>query len=79
MRRPHIQEHATNELANLIDHLLKPKGLMVHITASHFCMCWRGVEEHAFKMTTVAKKGLFNQLEHEKRFYQLLEIRQNKE
>lgn len=72
LRRPHIQEHATQELAKFIDKSLEPQGLMIKLTAKHFCMSWRGSQEDEFEMTTIAKTGLFNQLDNEKRFYELL-------
>lgn len=72
MRRPHIQEKSTQDLADLILKLLQPKGLIIQFTAAHFCMSWRGVNEQEFKMTTVAKRGLLNQLDYEQQFYQLL-------
>ena len=45
---------------------------MIKLTAKHFCMSWRGAQEDEFEMTTIAKTGLFNQLDNEKRFYELL-------
>ena len=73
MRRPHIQEKSTQDLADLIFKLLKPKGLIIQFTASHLCMSWRGVNEKAFQMTTVAKRGLLNQVQYEQQFYQLID------
>ena len=72
MRRPHIQEKSTQDLADLIFKLLQPKGLIIQFTAAHLCMSWRGVNEQAFQMTTIAKRGLLNQAQYEQQFYQLL-------
>lgn len=78
LRRPHIQEQATQNLANLIDEGLQARGVMIQLSAKHFCMTWRGVHEKDFVMTTVAKTGVFQQLDYENRFYELLAVKQNR-
>lgn len=59
MARPQIQEEATVQLADLIDELIKPKGLAVVIKAQHMCMTWRGVRETETYMTTSVMRGVF--------------------
>jgi GTP cyclohydrolase I len=56
-RRLQVQERLTNQVANLIDDQLMPKGVGVMITAKHFCMCSRGVNKQASDTVTSALRG----------------------
>lgn len=58
-RRPQIQEEMTEQIANLIEEQLKPKGVAVLIKAEHFCLTHRGVEEHESDMLTSVMRGEF--------------------
>lgn len=60
-RRMQIQERLTEEVANTIDEVLHPKGVMVIIEAQHMCMTMRGVGKQNSVMVTSAVRGLFKQ------------------
>lgn len=56
-RRLQVQERMTNQIANTIEEVLKPKGVGVMVTAKHFCMCSRGVNKQASDTVTSALRG----------------------
>jgi GTP cyclohydrolase I len=58
-RRLQVQERLTREIAQELDQILKPKGVMVHIEASHLCMMMRGVEKQKSATITKATLGVF--------------------
>lgn len=58
-RRPQIQEELTEQIADYIQKLMEPKGLMVFIKARHYCEIARGVREENIWMTTSSVKGIF--------------------
>lgn len=58
-RRLQVQERLTREIAQEINQILKPKGVMVHIEASHMCMMMRGVEKQKSATITKATLGAF--------------------
>jgi GTP cyclohydrolase I len=43
-RRINLQERLTKDIANYIDDILKPNGVLVYIECRHACMRNRGVE-----------------------------------
>lgn len=61
MARPQIQEEAIVQLADLLESTLKPRGLGLVLRASHSCMTWRGVMEHATTMTTSVMRGILRE------------------
>lgn len=61
MRRPQLQEELTVQVANHIEELLKPKGVIVVMKSEHFCEKLRGVEEHGSQMYTSCVRGYFLQ------------------
>lgn len=61
MSRPQIQEEATVQLADLIEKLIKPKGMAVVVKATHQCMTWRGVKDNGVSMTTSVMRGSFRE------------------
>lgn len=75
MARPHVQEDATKNLANFIQEKLKPRGLMVYLMATHFCMTWRGVREHETEMITTAVRGEFEDPVVQQKFLNLLKLK----
>lgn len=58
-KRLQIQEKMTNDIANDLDEVLKPLGVMVVIEAHHSCMGCRGVKKPRGIMTTSAVRGVF--------------------
>lgn len=71
--RPHIQEEAVMILADQIENLVKPQGLIVIVDAQHYCMKWRGVREPETSMVTSVVRGEFRDKPHLKaEFLQLI-------
>ena len=58
-RRLQIQERLTQQVAETIQELLKPKGVGVICEARHFCMMMRGVEKQHSGAITSAMLGAF--------------------
>ncbi len=58
-RRLQIQEKMTAQIANVIDEVLKPKGVAVVIEAAHQCMTTRGVHKPGVTMVTSRMLGAF--------------------
>jgi len=63
-RRLQIQENLTNQVADTLDELLKPRGIGVVSSAVHLCMMMRGVEKVNSKTTIVTTRGMFSQDTH---------------
>jgi GTP cyclohydrolase I len=60
-RRLQVQERMTQQIADVIQKYLKPKGVGVVSEAQHMCMMMRGVEKQNSFATTSAMHGLFKQ------------------
>ena len=58
-RRLQIQEKMTAQIANLLDHVLQPRGVGVVIEAQHQCMTTRGVHKTGVTMVTSRMLGAF--------------------
>ena len=58
-RRLQVQERMTQEVAETIEDVLKPKGVGVVIEAVHLCMMMRGVEQQNSFTITSSLKGAF--------------------
>ncbi|MCK4641462.1 MAG: GTP cyclohydrolase I FolE, partial [Candidatus Marinimicrobia bacterium] len=73
--RLQIQERLTNQIAEAIQNVLKPKGVAVVIEAAHLCMQMRGVEKHNSVVTTSAMFGVFRENERTRmEFLDLIKI-----
>jgi len=60
-RRLQVQERITSQIADILDEVLKPNGVMVVVEGEHLCMCARGVKKYGSKTVTSAVRGQFRQ------------------
>jgi GTP cyclohydrolase I len=58
-KRPQVQERITKDIAECMDRMLDPVGVMVVIEAEHLCMSMRGVKKPGSKTVTSATRGVF--------------------
>lgn len=58
-RRLQVQERMTQQIADSIHKILKPRGVMVVAEAKHLCMCARGIGKQNSSMVTSAIHGEF--------------------
>ncbi|NMM53016.1 GTP cyclohydrolase I FolE [Paenibacillus aquistagni] len=58
-RRLQVQERITTEIADILEEVLKPQGVMVVVEGEHLCMCARGVRKPGSKTVTTAARGVF--------------------
>ncbi len=58
-RRLQVQERLTEQVAETLSALLKPRGLGVVLEATHLCMVMRGVEKEGSVATTSSLRGSF--------------------
>ncbi len=56
-RRAQIQEQLTNQIADAIMQILKPKGVIVMVEAEHMCMTMRGIQKPGSHTVTLCTKG----------------------
>ena len=60
-RRPQVQERLTEQIADSMMSIIKPKGVGVKIEAKHNCMVCRGVQKQNSSMITTALRGNFKE------------------
>ncbi|MBJ6362804.1 GTP cyclohydrolase I FolE [Paenibacillus sp. GCM10012307] len=58
-RRLQVQERITTQIADIMEEVLKPTGVMVVVEGEHLCMCSRGVKKPGSKTVTSAVRGEF--------------------
>lgn len=58
-KRFQVQERLTNEIAQAVEEVLEPQGVMVVIEAKHMCMCGRGIKKSTASTTTTAVRGIY--------------------
>jgi GTP cyclohydrolase I len=60
-RRLQVQERMTQQIAQTLQEVLKPKGVGVICEAKHFCMMMRGVEKQHSGTVTSSMLGAFRE------------------
>ena len=60
-RRPQIQEHLTVQIADALERVLDPKGIMIMLEAEHTCMTMRGIKKPGSKTITTVTRGEFKE------------------
>jgi GTP cyclohydrolase I len=58
-RRPQVQERMTSQIADALNDVLKPRGVLVVIQAEHLCMAMRGIRKPGAITVTSAVRGIF--------------------
>jgi GTP cyclohydrolase I len=58
-RRPQVQERMTGQIADALNDVLKPRGVLVVIEAEHLCMAMRGIRKPGATTVTSAVRGIF--------------------
>ena len=58
-RRPQVQERLTTQIADTLEAVLQPRGVLVSLKAEHLCMSMRGVNKPGTATVTQAVRGLF--------------------
>ena len=58
-RRPQVQERLTVQIADALERVLVPRGVLVVVQAEHLCMSMRGVRKAGTTTVTSAVRGLF--------------------
>lgn len=58
-RRLQLQERLTQQVAETLDEVLRPRGVAVVMEAYHLCMIMRGVEKQDSRTTTSEMLGVF--------------------
>ncbi|MDY0394449.1 GTP cyclohydrolase I FolE [Virgibacillus halophilus] len=72
-KRFQVQERLTNQIAEAMEEVLRPQGVMVVIEAKHMCMCGRGVKKRDSVTVSTASRGIFAENpEKRKEFLSLL-------
>jgi GTP cyclohydrolase IA len=54
-----VQERMTSQIADALERVLEPRGVIVVIEAEHLCMAMRGVRKPGAKTVTSAVRGSF--------------------
>ena len=58
-KRPNLQERMTTRIADVLEEVLEPRGVMVVLEARHFCMEMRGVRKPGADTVTSTVRGIF--------------------
>jgi GTP cyclohydrolase I len=57
-RRPQVQERLTSQVADCLEQVLAPRGVLVVVEAEHLCMSMRGIKKPGALTVTSAVRGL---------------------
>ncbi|MBV9662148.1 MAG: GTP cyclohydrolase I FolE [Acidimicrobiales bacterium] len=57
-RRPQVQERLTTQVADRMEAVLAPRGVLVVVEAEHLCMSMRGIRKPGTLTVTSAVRGL---------------------
>ncbi|PID53452.1 MAG: GTP cyclohydrolase I FolE [Micrococcales bacterium] len=57
-RRPQVQERLTSQVADSLDELLHPRGVIVVVDCEHLCMSMRGARKPGSRTVTSAMRGV---------------------
>ena len=57
-KRPQVQERLTTQVADALERLLQPRGVIVVFECEHLCMTMRGVRKPGSKTVTSAVRGV---------------------
>jgi GTP cyclohydrolase I len=58
-RRLQVQERLSEQIADVLEEALRPKGLAVIVEAQHLCMVARGVRQEQATVRTAVLRGVF--------------------
>ncbi|MGO9560909.1 MAG: GTP cyclohydrolase I FolE [Acidimicrobiales bacterium] len=58
-KRLQVQERMTSQIADSVERVLEPRGVLVVIEAEHLCMSMRGIRKPGTLTVTSAVRGLF--------------------
>lgn len=58
-RRLQVQERMTQQIAEFLETILQPKGVVVVVEAAHMCARMRGIKKNGTQMVTRAMRGVF--------------------
>jgi GTP cyclohydrolase I len=59
--RPQLQERLTEEIADVLQEGLKPRGVLVVLDAAHQCVTTRGPRQSASSTVTLASRGTLSE------------------
>jgi len=60
-KRPQVQERLTSQIADAMQEILEPRGVIVVVECEHLCMSMRGVRKPGARTVTSAVRGAFRE------------------
>ena len=60
-KRPQVQERLTSQIADAMEDILQPRGVIVVVECEHLCMSMRGVRKPGARTVTSAVRGAFRE------------------
>ena len=60
-KRPQVQERLTSQIADAMEQILAPRGVIVVVECEHLCMSMRGVRKPGARTVTSAVRGAFRE------------------